>query len=190
LLTICVDASELPSPTLAFAYAAIGRGIQNYSCSAVGAAPSAIGAIATLFDATALASSNPAAFNALPGQAVAVPAGSDGCFSLPSANKNLKTLGNHYFLQDGTPTFNLTSVSKLIEASKNASITAPSTAPTSPGGATAVAWLQLNAKPAPYTSIGIGQAYRVQTAGGNPPATCSSTSVISVQYSAQYWFFD
>jgi hypothetical protein len=44
-------------------------------------------------------------------------------------------------------------------------------------------------KKANYTSIGESVAYRVVTAGGNAP-NCSATGVISVQYAAEYWFFE
>jgi hypothetical protein len=41
-------------------------------------------------------------------------------------------------------------------------------------------------------SVGLGEVYRVESAGGNPPETCSgisSDAVIGVQYSAEYWFY-
>ena len=41
-------------------YVAIGRGIQNYTCATASSVPVALGAVATLFDATSLAYSNEA----------------------------------------------------------------------------------------------------------------------------------
>jgi hypothetical protein len=172
-----------------FRYAAIGRGIQNYTCASVGAVPVQLGAIATLYDGTSLAESNPTAFNALPGQAVNVPEGAGGCFDLPAANRNLPKLGNHLFAADGTPEFELTAVGKSLFGLKNGTFTAPAGSPAGPAGTGAVPWLQLIAK-AGYANKGLSVVYRVETAGGNPPATCPSTAVISVQYAAQYWFYD
>jgi hypothetical protein len=31
--------------------------------------------------------------------------------------------------------------------------------------------------------------YRVETAGGSAPATCSSAGVVKVPYAAEYWFY-
>ena len=53
----------------------------------------------------------------------------------------------------------------------------------------AVDWLQLVAKDG-VESVGLQTVYRVVTAGGNPPAVCPSVGVISVQYAAEYWFYD
>jgi len=189
VLPLSGDATELPAPVGTFQYAAIGRGIQNYSCVAVGATPISIGAIATLYDATSLATSDLAAYNALPGLAVNVPEDGTNCFKLPAANKNLPLLGNHLFLADGTPSFFLTAVSKQIEAAKISAIAPPAAAPTGPAGTGAVTWLQLTAKPAPYVSVGLSEVYRVETAGGNATPTCSTVGTQSVQYSAQYWFY-
>jgi len=184
------DATELPGPSGTLLFVAVGRGIQNYSCSAVGAAPVSIGAVANLYDATSIASSNIAELHTIPGLAVDTPPDRTGCFVLPAQYKSLPLLGKHFFLADGTPTFILESATKTIQAAKNTSIAAPPTAPTSPSGNTAVAWLQLNAKPSPYVSLGLSQVYRVETAGGNPNPTCTSTAVMSIQYSAEYWFYE
>jgi hypothetical protein len=35
----------------------------------------------------------------------------------------------------------------------------------------------------------LSQVYRVVTAGGKAPTTCSDTNLISIDYAAQYWFF-
>ena len=73
---------------------------------------------------------------------------------------------------------------------KTGDISAPANASAGPAGTGAVDWLQLVPKPAPYSpSVGLGAVYRVETAGGKPTA-CTAAGVISVQYSAEYWFFD
>jgi len=67
---------------------------------------------------------------------------------------------------------------------------APSNASSGPFGQGhgAVAWLKLNAL------NGVGQVfqevYRVDTAGGSPPATCTGMSAsFEVQYAAAYWLY-
>lgn len=161
---------------------AVGRGVQNYTCTAVGAKPSPLGAIATLFDVTTLAKANVAAVHAIPPIAVYM--------TLPTSNfavghNTLKPLGHHYFDAAGTPTFNLSSVGKIIYGKKTGDVIAPATANKGPAGTGAVDWLQLVQKPT-YTSIGVQVVYRVVTAGGNAPANCTSTAPMSMQYAAEY----
>jgi len=180
-------ATELPAPTTSLVAVAVGRGIQNYTCTAVGAVPVSIGAIATLFDATSLASSDPSALHALTASAVDVPQAANGCFNLPPSAR-LSRLGNHFFAADGTPNFVLNG-GKSIQAKKNVGIAAPATATKGPIGTGAVDWLQLISKPAPYISVGLSTVYRVETAGGMQTPTCATVGTLSVQYAAEYWFY-
>jgi len=107
-------------------------------------------------------------------------------------------LGHHYFAADGTPTFNLTGApatdggNMVLFAAKTGTVNAPADAPLGPDGTGAVAWLQLEAKTAVVAemSVGLKEVYRVETAGGNPEALCSSAEVMTVDYAAEYWFFD
>lgn len=98
-------------------------------------------------------------------------------------------LGHHYFDSAGTPTFNLSSVNKIGFVEKMASIDAPALANKGPAGTGAVPWLQMDIKIG-YTSIGISQVYRVETAGGNPRLKCTVAGVMSVPYGAEYWFYN
>jgi hypothetical protein len=129
----------------------------------------ALGALATLFDATALAYSNEYLLNTLPGLIVYLPLPSSGKPAM--ADCDLDILGHHYFDSAGTPTFNLSTLNKIGYVGKIASINAPASANKGPAGTGAVPWLQLNKKTG-YTSVGISQVYRVETAGGNPELTC------------------
>jgi hypothetical protein len=182
--------APLPSTTLTLQYVAVGRGIQNYTCASVGAKPASIGAVATLYDATSMAEWSLDYVNSIPGNAVNdAPPAAGHDYTLPSADRGLPLLGHHFFALDGTPTFSLSSVGKLLYGSKNGDVTAPSNSPEGPSGSGAVDWLSLTAKTSYDPSVGLGQVYRVMTAGGNAPATCPSTDVISVQYSAEYWFY-
>lgn len=56
-------------------------------------------------------------------------------------------------------------------------------------GTGAVDWLALERK-AEAGSVGLSQVFRVETAGGNPPADCAGISGgISVPYAAAYHFY-
>jgi hypothetical protein len=98
-------------------------------------------------------------------------------------------LGHHYFDSTGTPTFDLTAVNKIGFFAKTAAVNAPATANKGPAGTGAVPWLDLNKK-AGYTSVGLSQVYRVETAGGNQQVNCTVAGVMSIQYAAEYWFYD
>jgi hypothetical protein len=187
-LTANSGAMELPSTNLTTLVAvAIGRGIQNYTCATTSSIPVALGALATLFDATALAYLNEGLLNTLPGLIVHLPLPSSGKLAMAGCDSDI--LGHHYFDAAGTPTFNLSTLNKIGYVGKTASISAPVSASKGPAGTGAVPWLQLNKKTG-YTSVGISQVYRVETAGGNPELTCTVAGIMSIPYSAEYWFFD
>ncbi|KAG0646892.1 hypothetical protein D0Z07_6202 [Hyphodiscus hymeniophilus] len=183
-VTAATPLPAAPPANQTLQYVALGRGVQNYTCTSIGSAPVALGAIATLYDGTALATANEAEFNSLPPLAVYV-----ANPKLPASVASLAVLGNHYFAADGTPTFNLSSKGKILFAKKNGDVAAPANANKGPSGTGAVDWLQLVAKPG-YATVGLQTVYRVVTAGGNPPAVCPSVGVISEQYAAEYWFYD
>ncbi|KFZ25408.1 hypothetical protein V502_00112 [Pseudogymnoascus sp. VKM F-4520 (FW-2644)] len=187
-LPLTGGATELPPTNLTILVGvAIGRGIQNYTCATANSVPVALGALATLFDATALAYSNENLLHILPGLIVYLPLPSSGVLAM--AGSYLNILGHHYFDSAGTPTFNLSSVNKIGFVGKTASINAPALAHKGPAGTGAVPWLQLNKKIG-YTSIGISQVYRVETAGGNPKLACTVAGVMSIPYGAEYWFYN
>lgn len=165
-----------PSTGLSLYFVAIGRGIQNYTCadSTASSIPVAIGAIATLYNATCIAASYPVVFSTLPGIALKVP--------LSSIPDSLVASGYHYFTNSTTPTFDLGDLG-FVHAKKIATSTAPTSTPS------AVAWLKLQAE-AQGEVGGIQEIYRLNTAGGTPPANCSGmASAFEVQYAAEYWFW-
>ncbi|KAF7954342.1 hypothetical protein EAE96_005467 [Botrytis aclada] len=176
--------SALPAPTGTLAYVALGRGIQNYTCSAVGATPVALGAVASLYDATEYAKCASTALNNLPAIAVYTDLPSTSSASFMS----LKPLGKHFFDASGTPTFDLSSVSKILYSAKTGDIAPPINSSPGPADTGAVDWLSLTAK-STYVSIGLASVYRVKTAGGNAINPCTTAGVQSVQYAAQYWFY-
>jgi len=189
-------ASPTPLPPvsagLSLKHVAIGRGIQNYTCTSnQTAAPVSIGAVATLYNATCIASTFPELVNILPNVALQFNLTSPDQASL--APSNLAVSGHHYFQNTATPTFNLnTSAMDLGFAPclKNNTVSAPVGSPKGQSGVGngAVAWLKLIAREG--TTGNLEEIYRVQTAGGNPPVTCAGMpSTFSVEYAAQYWFF-
>jgi hypothetical protein len=115
-------------------------------------------------------------------------------FDNPSAPTpaNLDVSGHHYFPDGKTPYFDLdttgTNGMTLGQAlcAKNASANAPTDAVAGQGGSGngAVPWLQLLTKAG--SSGGLVSVYRVNTAGGNPPANCSGMpAAFTVEYAAE-----
>lgn len=188
-------AAALPRPSegLTLKHIAIGRGTQNYTCSpaAPNDAPKAIGALATLFNASCLVATNPQLAVALGAAALRFDVA-----QITAAQKlapsNLAVSGVHYFLDGTTALFDLdvSDTWKLGElpCGKNASTPAPARAGHGLHDEAAVAWLKLNAKPG--ATGGLQEVYRVETVGGSPPATCNGMpEKFEVQYSTQYWFY-
>jgi hypothetical protein len=169
-----VPLNGLPAPgALTLKFIALGLGDQNYSCSAAGAVPTAIGAVADLYDASLLM---PIAKSSLIPTYAAVAYSTHTWYGLP-------TLGHHYFSASGVPTFNLES-NGFLSAKKVASVPAPSGS-INPS----VDWLFLQ-DDGRGVSKNLQAVYRVETAGGTAPATCSSAGVIKMAYAAEYWFYD
>lgn len=80
-------------------------------------------------------------------------------------------------------------VGEKLLSKKVADIKAPANASVGLQGTGAVDWLSLTAVEG---SVGLGQVYRVDTAGGNPPINCegyAAGEVLSVPYSAGYHFY-
>ena len=54
----------------------------------------------------------------------------------------------------------------------------------------AVAWLKLEHESSSDAVGDIMEVYRMNTAGGSPPATCAGmAATFEVQYAAEYWFY-
>jgi hypothetical protein len=146
-----------------------------------------LGAVATLYDATALARTDEALLHTLPAIIVKKPLPPG--YLANTGFPNMDVLGNHFFDSASTPTFILSAVKKAGFMEKTVGVAAPASASIGPAGTGAVAWLDLNRKPGyPYENI--TQVYRVETAGGNPYTICNNTDVMTVQYAAEYWFYN
>jgi hypothetical protein len=169
-------------------HVAIGRGTQNYSCGTnETAAPVALGALATLYNASCIASTYPDLLALLPNVALQ--------FNLTTANQstlspsNLAISGHHYFTNASTPTFDLDTTSMdlgFAPCLKNNTVPAPAGAPVGQDdkGFGAVPWLKLITRDGATGDL--EEIYRVNTAGGSAPATCAGMSAtFEVQYAAE-----
>lgn len=177
-----------PSAGLSLKHVAIGRGTQNYSCSTgvATAAPVAVGAIATLFNSSCIASAYPDLLASLPNLALQFDLSSTGQSTFSPAN--LDVSGHHYFSNSTTPAF--TTNFGFAPCSKNNTSSAPAGAVVGQGGVGvgAVPWLKLVTRIG--ATEGLSEVYRVNTAGGMAPMTCAGMpAAFEVQYAAEYWFF-
>lgn len=155
-----------PTASMRLILVALGKGTQNYTCASPSSTPSAIGAVAQLFNASCALSSNP----------------STTTTDLDSMAQ-LASIGEHFFVDNTTPAFAIlrlgnTQVKKAEEAP-------------APNAAQDVKWLRLQTQASGTTSE-VKQVYRLNTVGGLAPATCEGKAVgetITVNYSAQYWLY-
>ncbi|PCD24125.1 hypothetical protein FGRA07_11401 [Fusarium graminearum] len=165
-----IYAFELPTPPriVTLKHIPLGFGIQNYSCTDVGAIPVPIGALAVLYDATNLypgqdrSSLTPGEWVSLPSDVlntgkVPLNRNENGGASLTNPFPKKQSLKVRASLRV-SPTLATTSSMVLINAVK-----APASAPAGPEGSGAVDWLYLGDAGG---SQGVSIAYRVLTAGG------------------------
>ncbi|KAF9638862.1 hypothetical protein BFW01_g9759 [Lasiodiplodia theobromae] len=178
--------SPLPSPSegLILSHVAVGRGTQNYTCSGASAssAPTAKGAVATLFNATCQAARTPDLLYDTPSIALA--------YDIPSAQTALAAYdillsGHHFFTDDTTPFFDLdtdqhsygTVACKKDSAANAPALNSSSSVKSNYAAGTQgtdngdVPWLKLDAVQ-DSTGYTWKEVYRLNTAGGQPPKTC------------------
>ncbi|KAH8161369.1 hypothetical protein CIB48_g6877 [Xylaria polymorpha] len=190
-----LSTSPLPSPAegVVLKHVAIGRGTQNYTCAGTDAstAPTLVGAVATLFNASCVASAYPDLLHALPKLALQFDLPYSASTEERMGPTNLLVSGKHFFTNATTPFFNLDTARQQIgeaPCSKLNSTAAPADAPKGRKGEAAVPWLHLGANP--DATGNLHEVYRVETAGGSAPATCQGMPAsFQVQYAAEYWFF-
>ncbi|KAI0018716.1 hypothetical protein F4780DRAFT_781092 [Xylariomycetidae sp. FL0641] len=212
------EASPLPSPpsNMTLKHIALGHGIQNYTCTGAGAEATSFGALATLYDITALypgsgadalsdadfAGLPPKALQTTPeplnmqspddvglGADLADPFPASAPLTLDGVSGELGVLGHHFFDGANVPTFDLSGVSDQTQrfaGAKQGTATAPADAYPGLDDEGAVAWLALGDAGG---SQNIGYVYRVYTAGGSPAVCADAGDAPSVAYAAQYWFY-
>ncbi|KAK8876797.1 malate dehydrogenase [Apiospora arundinis] len=210
--------TQLPAAEGQLQHIVVGHGIQNYTCKAAdSAAASSTGALAVLYDITALApgGSSPMSEtawsaladevlhktelplnivgNALTKYAADVLApfksAGDADLTMDGLSSPLKAIGHHYFDAAGVPTFDLFATGEKLVAKKLNDTAAPSGADKGIMDTGAVAWLRLGDNGA-GGSKGLSQVYRVYTSGGASIACSEANTTISVPYTAQYWFYN
>ena len=190
-----------PSPDLKLRYIGLGLGTQNYTCASPTSTPTAVGANATLYDATEAMTALNHNLGSTNNQLMERIAGQGPCMADRSDKvTGLNVLGHHYFTASGTPSFDLGALkltpSPFLSAQKLASATAPTEACAGRDGGAAVPWLQLKDDGTSANSGELIMVYRVMTAGG-ALADCSQMSqqggdnggVITRDYSAYYYFY-
>ncbi|KAH7090637.1 hypothetical protein FB567DRAFT_296604 [Paraphoma chrysanthemicola] len=157
-----------PGADLQLMLVALGQGTQNYTCGAnLTAAPTAIGAVAQLFDASCALTNDPTASTK----------------ALGSIEESAKSIGAHFFVDNTTPDFDIAGLGNT-QAKKVEDCNAPS--PTAD-----VKWLRLEAQAQGSTSQ-VKQIYRLNTVGGLAPGNCEGRAagdVVTVEYEAQYWIY-
>jgi hypothetical protein len=170
LSNIAQPVSTLKAPTsdMQLVLVAFGEGTQNYTCGAnLTAAPTAIGAVAQLFDASCEVANNPSA----------------STVALGTIEESAKSIGAHFFVDNTTPDFDIIGLGNT-QAKKAEDCNAPN-------AAADVKWLRLEAK-AEGSSSSVKEIYRLNTVGGLAPATCEGKvagDVVVVPYQAQYWIY-
>jgi len=185
--------TALTEPSATPSFIGIGVGVQNYTCSTAGTYTTA-GAYAELFDVGCLVNTpiyskiSDLAFGAWSKAPPAVTAQTivNGLASFGAPG----VLGQHYFITNPitgsgiSPKWDFTSSGKtkgnanaFVVGAKVANIPAPVTAKD-------VDWLQLSNVQGKLAS----EVYRVDTRGGQPPASCTpGSNPISVKYTSMYW---
>ncbi|KUI58527.1 hypothetical protein VP1G_05845 [Cytospora mali] len=113
--------------------------------------------------------------------------------SIPSQGIYAKYLGHHYFDSKSSPTFDLAAVGLRLSGTKTGDVKAPADADKGILDTGAVDWLELGDN-GRGLSVGLSVGYRVETAGGTAQAcsvsgTNPTGQVLSVPYTAQYWFY-
>lgn len=189
--------SNLPTPDgLQLKYVVLGVGTQNYTCLTddENAAPGTTGATAELYDIGTYLNNNAFARWTIP----SISPLALSLAAMPARfTQNLQSLGyehmiGHHFFAGAAPTFALDQLSSPYPETVLGKL-AETDAPTSscPGNDAegAIKWLYLKDTKG-LSRGGIDTVYRIETAGGNKPATCKGRKkTFEVKYSAQYWIF-
>ncbi|KAF5379016.1 hypothetical protein D9615_006059 [Tricholomella constricta] len=184
--------APLPAPTAKPSYVAVAIGTQNYTCSSAGTY-TIVGAVAELFDIGCLY--NAPLFSNIADAAYqiwdAAPPilTAQTIISFLHATTTPAVLGQHYYVPNASgtgssPKWDFTSQGTTngnpdayVVAAKSAGFVAPT-------GTKDVDWVLLKSVAGSLAT----EIYRVDTRGGQPPATCTpGTADIAVKYAAKYW---
>lgn len=110
-------------------------------------------------------------------------------YPIPTSDTaDLLLSGHHFFTDATTAFFNLDTAQHTwgtVAARKISNSTAPANAPKGDNGMGTVAWLKLSGLAGDFKEV-----YRLDTAGGVPPKTCSGiTGTFEVAYAAVYYLW-
>lgn len=175
----------LPAPNIQPTIIALGVGTQNYTCDSTTGTFGSNVALASLYDIGNIVRSSTK--DTLTRRYLSA---SQSCHRDHNP-WNLKQIGEHFFDSAGIPNFDFTqSNGDWLQAKKVASAPAPVWACDGVGEDTngAVDWLYL-ADNGKGVSKELKSVYRVETAGGKPPASCQGDEQYEVPYAAEYWFY-
>lgn len=175
----------LPTPTTSPSVIALGVGTQNYTCNSTTGTYSSNVALADLYDITSLVKAS-----TKDSLCKLYLKHSQDCQSEDNPLK-LNLIGDHFFDASSKPNFDFTRSDKgWLQAKKNAAVPAPAKASRGVKDQAngAVDWLYLVDNDA-GVSKDLLSVYRVQTAGGKPPTSCSGDEQIEIPYAAEYWFY-
>ncbi|EMD35435.1 hypothetical protein CERSUDRAFT_124747 [Gelatoporia subvermispora B] len=172
----------------------VGVGVQNYTCGSTGTFTN-VGALAELFD---ISCASPLSFDSLTD--VIFDAWKDAPKEITAADlidtlaifDPPNVLGQHFFVTNPitgsglSPKWDFTSASlkghgdAFVVGAKVGDLLAPT------DDTANIDWLQLNAAEGDLANA----IFRIQTRGGQPPASCTPGSPeIFVRYAAQYWLY-
>ncbi|QIW95254.1 hypothetical protein AMS68_000772 [Peltaster fructicola] len=179
-----LPSSSLPPPTgLTLKVIALGVGHQNYTCNSTSGKFSSNVALADLFDATRYLSKHKDEVDSITYDRLEK--FEDACEDVEDSNHgpHLRHIGKHFFqaTTPAIPTFDLSKLGLFLEAKKTSDVPAPDADDD-------IDWLLLSDNDEGETK-GLKAVYRVETAGGRPPATCSGDEQVFVPYTAEYWFY-
>lgn len=186
-LDLTAVSSGLPSPTATPLIIALGVGTQNYTCDSTTGTYSSNVAIADLYDIASLV--KPSTKDGLSKLYLQK---STECSSDDPNPLQLSLIGDHYFDSSSKPNFDFAKSNRgWLQAKKGANVAAPATAAKGAQGDAygTIDWLYLLDN-GDGVSEDLLSVYRVWTAGGKPPSSCSGDQQIEIPYAAEYWFYD
>ncbi|EIM89137.1 uncharacterized protein STEHIDRAFT_167031 [Stereum hirsutum FP-91666 SS1] len=199
-LKVPSNQTALVAPTFPPSFVALGVGVQNYTCSNTSTYTN-VGAVAELFDISCVVDTaiSPYLTSAIEALWSAIPSNILNTTELISKLGflgNPDVLGQHYFVPNpatgsGTsPKFDFTSARFNGVADAFVVLARTGDIPSPDDKSVDIDWLYLTA----LSYAGQGKlaksVFRVETAGGQPPASCNGTDSISVKYVAEYWFYN
>lgn len=179
-----LPSSDLPAPTdLNLKVITLGIGHQNYTCNATTGTYGSNVALASLFDVTRYLSHHPDQVSTLSADRLQQYEEHGDCAEESDYYPHFRQIGEHYFepTTPAIPDFDLFALDAFLSGKKAADVAAPASDD--------VDWLELVDNGDGETK-NVKAVYRVETAGGKPPASCSGGEHIAVPYAAQYWFYD